>query len=392
MPGPSLPVAKRPSTAPPSTSTSSSITNGNGGPASANYSRLGNLVPTYNKMMERHLGNLDSLNINLLRDFGNFMMSAGRCDTSGSLDPLLAASGSINSSRPGSSMDGFVGFGSSALTSQTSLASFSTLCSMSSIYQLEQSQLELNTEFPLGEGNFGVVYKGVMSKSNGEWDVVAVKMLKDGSGSADTPPSMGPGGLSTGGDSFDAAAEEIQRELDIMKSLNHENVVKIKGVLQESSRVIIIMEYVPEGSLDRYLYAHRDSIKFPRQLFIFAQNIVEGMEYLGTKDILHRDLAARNILVANDELVKISDFGLARCAADQGGHYVMSTNTNIPVKWLALECLTHKLYSVPSDVWGFGVALWEMFSFGASPDLAKCEGFFRAGATEEQHQREFQLW
>ncbi len=114
------------------------------------------------------------------------------------------------------------------------------------------------------------------------------------------------------------------------------------------------------------------------------------MEYLGSKHIVHRDLAARNILVASEEIVKISDFGLAR-TADQG-NYVMSTNTNIPVKWLALESLTHKLYSTASDVWGFGVTLWEMFSFGASPDLVGCEGFFRAGATDEQHQKDIQLW
>ena len=114
------------------------------------------------------------------------------------------------------------------------------------------------------------------------------------------------------------------------------------------------------------------------------------MEYLGSKKIIHRDLAARNILVASEELVKISDFGLARSV--EQGPYVMSTNTNIPVKWLALECLTRKLYSTESDVWGFGVTLWEMFSFGASPDLSGCEGFFRAGATDEQHQRDIQQW
>ncbi len=103
--------------------------------------------------------------------------------------------------------------GASQLTSQTSLASFSTLYSMNSIYQLNsESQLELRPS-PLGEGNFGVVYLGVMNKSEGDWEQVAVKMLKDGGGGEE-------------------AAEEMQRELDIMKSLNHENVVKIKGVLQ----------------------------------------------------------------------------------------------------------------------------------------------------------------
>lgn len=70
----------------------------------------------------------------------------------------------------------------------------------------------------------------------------------------------------------------------------------------------------------------------------------------------------------------------------------MASNANIPVKWLAIECLTQNLYSTASDVWGFGVTLWEMFSFGACPDLVGCEGFFRAGASYEQHHKEMQLW
>ena len=93
-----------------------------------------------------------------------------------------------------------------------------------------------------------------------------------------------------------------------------------------------------------------------------------------------RDLAARNILVASDELVKISDFGLARSMADDKDVYVMSTQTNIPVKWLALECLKHNVYSTYSDVWSFGVVLWEMFSFGKSPFLDGCENFFQVTA------------
>ena len=97
--------------------------------------------------------------------------------------------------------------------------------------------------------------------------------------------------------------------------------------------------------------------------------------------IVHfRDLAARNILVASDELVKISDFGLARSMADDKDVYVMSTQTNIPVKWLALECLKHNVYSTYSDVWSFGVVLWEMFSFGKSPFLDGCENFFQVTA------------
>ena len=105
-----------------------------------------------------------------------------------------------------------------------------------------------------------------------------------------------------------------------------------------------------------------------------------------------RDLAARNILVASDELVKISDFGLARSMADDKDVYVMSTQTNIPVKWLALECLKHNVYSTYSDVWSFGVVLWEMFSFGKSPFLDGCENFFQVTALRAFLNDVTQIW
>ena len=96
------------------------------------------------------------------------------------------------------------------------------------------------------------------------------------------------------------------------------------------------MEFVREGSLDNYLRTHKNHIKAP--LFIFADNICEGMIYLSREGIIHRDLAARNILVASEDCVKISDFGLAR--QPQGkDYYTMTSHTNIPVKWMAVESL-----------------------------------------------------
>ena len=262
----------------------------------------------------------------------------GRSD---SADRLLSNG---SASRPGSSLQGSLLM--SQFTSQTSLASQSaSLYSISSIYQLEQSQLSLNQDRPLGEGNFGVVYRGAITHSNGDWDSVAVKMLKD--------PEAGMADA--------AAEEEMRKELNIMMKLKHENIVKIKAVIREEMRVLIVMEFVPHGSLQTFLKVEpRSNLDFPRQLFIYAQNIVEGMEYLGSKGIIHRDLAARNILVASEESVKISDFGLAR-SVDKD-HYVMSSPTGtIPIKWLALECLLRNCYSFASDVWSFGVTLWEMF-------------------------------
>ncbi len=73
-------------------------------------------------------------------------------------------------------------------------------------------------------------------------------------------------------------------------------------------------------------------------------------------------------------------------------HYVMSSNANIPVRWLAVECLTHKIYSFASDVWSFGVTMWEMFSLGAIPALEGCQGFFKAGASDEQQREDLKCW
>lgn len=125
------------------------------------------LVPMFTQQMSRHMNALAD-------DFKNFLpsnTSSPASDRHGSSEMLLG------SSRPDSSLEGSLNM--SQFTSQTSLGTFSGLYSMSSIYQLSsEDQLELNTEFPLGEGNFGVVYKGVMARSNDEWDQVAVKMLK----------------------------------------------------------------------------------------------------------------------------------------------------------------------------------------------------------------------
>ena len=243
--------------------------------------------------------------------------------------------------------------------------------SISSIYQLDQSQIEYHKEQTLGEGNFGVVYKGVRIKSDGEWEEVAIKKMKDAEMNG-------------------SAVEDMQREVELMKSLSHDNIVKIKGVLDDGQSVVIVMEYVRFGSLDRYLQVNVHNVEL-KQLFGYSQNIVDGMEYLTHNKIIHRDLAARNILVADQETVKISDFGLAR-EAKENDFYVMSSATRIPIKWEAIECLTLRKYSSKSDVWSFGVTLWEMFAYGATPAMVGCENFFSPDSSSEQSRQDYKEW
>jgi len=269
----------------------------------------------------------------------------------------------------GSSRSGSIFTDISGLTCQTSLDMRSNFYSIDSIYQFEDSSVEYSKEFPLGEGNFGVVYKGVRTKSDGDWEEVAIKEIKDT-------------------DSMSAQAhDDMEREVSLMKKLSHDNIVKIRGVLANRNNTIIVMEFIREGSLDSYLRVNRHNIDYPKQLFGYAQNIADGMDYLGQYKIIHRDLAARNILVADQETVKISDFGLARQATND--FYVMNSSSTIPVRWEALECLIHRKYSHKSDVWSFGVTIWEMFAFGDVPALTGCQDFFKY---EKNQRQDFRDW
>lgn len=324
-------------------------------PLGAQGADQGNLVPVFTE----HTRNLFDSSLSGLLNFEGF----GDTDSN---SPLINSFNSSESS--GSLYNSEI----SAMTYQTSL-DWSGTYSITSIYPLEDDQIEYNTDFPLGEGNFGIVYKGVLTKSDGDWEQVAVKMIKD----TDVMPQ--------------SAFDDMEREIRLMKRLSHENIVKIRGYISNiGTHTIIVMEYIREGSLDRYLQVNRRTLDYPRQLFGYSQNIVDGMEYLTQNKIIHRDLAARNILVSDHETVKISDFGLARDISSD--YYVMQSTTNIPVKWLAQECLSHSKYSHASDVWAFGVTLWEMFTFGQTPSLVGCENFFLHGETREKHTQDLKDW
>uniref|UniRef100_A0AAQ5Y1D0 Tyrosine-protein kinase n=1 Tax=Amphiprion ocellaris TaxID=80972 RepID=A0AAQ5Y1D0_AMPOC len=198
----------------------------------------------------------------------------------------------------------------------------------------------------LGKGNFGSVEMcryDPLQDSTGE--VVAVKKLQH---------------------STAEHLRDFEREIDILKSLQHENIVKYKGVCYSAGRrnLRLIMEYLPFGSLRDYLIKHKDHFD-SKKLLHYASQICKGMDYLATKRYIHRDLATRNILVESEMRVKIGDFGLTKVLPQDKEYYTVKEPGESPIFWYAPESLTESKFSVASDVWSFGVVLYELFTYTA---------------------------
>ncbi|XP_053763130.1 tyrosine-protein kinase Fer isoform X2 [Panthera pardus] len=192
----------------------------------------------------------------------------------------------------------------------------------------------------LGKGNFGEVYKGILKDKT----AVAVKTCKE-----DLPQEL---------------KIKFLQEAKILKQYDHPNIVKLIGVCTQRQPIYIIMELVPGGDFLSFLRKKKDELKL-KQLVKFSLDAVSGMSYLESKNCIHRDLAARNCLVGENNVLKISDFGMSR--QEDGGVYSSSGLKQIPIKWTAPEALNYGRYSSESDVWSFGILLWETFSLGVCP-------------------------
>uniref|UniRef100_A0AAY5KSY1 Tyrosine-protein kinase n=1 Tax=Esox lucius TaxID=8010 RepID=A0AAY5KSY1_ESOLU len=197
----------------------------------------------------------------------------------------------------------------------------------------------------LGEGHFGKVELCRYDpRGDRTGELVAVKSLKPENG--------------------EEQSSNLWSEIGILKELYHENIVKYKGICQEEGGrgIKLIMEYLPAGSLKEYLPRNRAQTR-PETLLSYAVQICQGMDYLGSRNYIHRDLAARNVLVENESTVKIGDFGLTKSIKDNEGYYTVKDDLDSPVFWYAPECLVHCKFYLASDVWSFGVTMYELFTY-----------------------------
>lgn len=200
----------------------------------------------------------------------------------------------------------------------------------------------------IGHGVHGFVKKGEWTAPNGRVVEVALKILRK-----DVVSEPG------------ASFNDFVKEISVMHQLNHPNIIKLYGIVL-SSPMMMVTELAPFGNLRDHL--RKEAGRSPiSQLINFGVQIAAGMEYLESRRFVHRDLAARNIFISHGRKILIGDLGLMRVIPQQEDHYVMSEKTKIPYPWCAPESLRHKQFSSASDVYMFGVTLWEMFSFGKEP-------------------------
>ncbi|XP_071482068.1 uncharacterized protein [Diadema antillarum] len=211
------------------------------------------------------------------------------------------------------------------------------------------SEAELTLHEKLGDGSFGVVRKGDWKTPRGMKVEVAVKCLR--SDMVNQPGFF----------------EDFVNEVNAMHLLDHPHLVRLFGVVL-STPLMMVTELAPLGAVVDRL--REDASKFlVATLSDYALQIAAGMSYLEYKRFIHRDLAARNILLASMQKVKIGDFGLMRALPSSASYYIMTEHNQVPYAWCAPESLKTKQFSHASDVWMFGVTLWELFSYGEEPWL-----------------------
>ncbi|KAM7409709.1 hypothetical protein PAMA_001277 [Pampus argenteus] len=210
-------------------------------------------------------------------------------------------------------------------------------------FNIQRSQLMID-EVELGSGNFGCVKKGVLKSDTGHIDV-AIKVLKS--------------------DNEKLVKEEMMREAEIMHQLSNPFIVRMLG-LCNAENLMLVMEMASAGPLNKFLSTKKDTVTVVNIVNLMHQ-VSMGMKYLEEKNFVHRDLAARNVLLVNQQFAKISDFGLSKALGADDKYYKARTTGKWPLKWYAPECINFFKFSSKSDVWSFGITMWEAFSYGGKP-------------------------
>ncbi|KAG5833628.1 hypothetical protein ANANG_G00277900 [Anguilla anguilla] len=210
--------------------------------------------------------------------------------------------------------------------------------------EIDPSRIRI--ERVIGAGEFGEVCSGRLRTPGKREIPVAIKTLKGGY--------------------VERQRRDFLREASIMGQFDHPNIIRLEGVVTKSRPVMIVVEYMENGSLDSFLRKH-DGHFTVIQLVGMLRGIASGMKYLSDMGYVHRDLAARNILVNSNLVCKVSDFGLSRVLEDDPEAAYTTSGGKIPIRWTAPEAIAYRKFSSASDAWSYGIVMWEVMSYGERP-------------------------
>uniref|UniRef100_A0A671F5S9 Focal adhesion kinase 1 n=2 Tax=Rhinolophus ferrumequinum TaxID=59479 RepID=A0A671F5S9_RHIFE len=208
-------------------------------------------------------------------------------------------------------------------------------------YEIQRERIELGR--CIGEGQFGDVHQGVYVSPENPALAVAIKTCKNCTS--------------------DSVREKFLQEALTMRQFDHPHIVKLIGVITENP-VWIIMELCTLGELRSFLQVRKYSLDLA-SLILYAYQLSTALAYLESKRFVHRDIAARNVLVSSNDCVKLGDFGLSRYMEDST--YYKASKGKLPIKWMAPESINFRRFTSASDVWMFGVCMWEILMHGVKP-------------------------
>ncbi|XP_041435672.1 ephrin type-A receptor 5-like isoform X2 [Xenopus laevis] len=204
----------------------------------------------------------------------------------------------------------------------------------------------ITIERVIGAGEFGEVCSGRIKLNGKRESPIAIKTLKVGYS--------------------DKQRRDFLGEASIMGQFDHPNIIRLEGVVTKSKPVMILTEYMENGSLDTFLKKN-DGQFTVIQLVGILRGIASGMKYLSDMGYVHRDLAARNILINSNLVCKVSDFGLSRVLEDDPEAAYTTRGGKIPIRWTAPEAIAFRKFTSASDVWSYGIVMWEVIAYGERP-------------------------